>query len=398
MKKILATLSFLTLISTVAFAQSETIFTIRIENVGQTFPVLKNGVFNTPVGTSAPAPIGPGQSYEFDFSAPPGTFLSFATMFVQSNDLFYAPMPGGIALYDENGMPVTGSLTSQIYLWDAGTEVDEEPSVGLNQAPRQSGANTGMDENGVITLISDGEMNDGFAYPNVADVLSVTLESTGPTGFQLRIENVSDDNTLQTSTGSVAVPLAPGPFAVHASDYLLFEDGLAASLGLEDIAEDGNPTIMHETISGISGVTVPLAPGAFAVHDAGFQLFSEGQAVSLGLENIAEDGNPTMTVSDLMGSGMVSSSGAFNTPVGASTPSPIFPGQTYEFEISASAGDRLSFATMFVQSNDLFYAPMPEGIALFDGNGLPISGELTSLVYFWDAGTEVDEEPGVGLN
>jgi hypothetical protein len=42
-------------------------------------------------------------------------------------------------------------------------------------------------------------------------------------------------------------------------------------------------------------------------------------------------------------------------------------------------GDRLSFATMFVQSNDKFYAPAGGGLALFDANGHPVSGDLTGF-------------------
>jgi hypothetical protein len=36
---------------------------------------------------------------------------------------------------------------------------------------------------------------------------------------------------------------------------------------------------------------------------------------------------------------------------------PILPGNAYEFEITASAGELLTLAFMFGQSNDLFYTP-----------------------------------------
>jgi len=42
----------------------------------------------------------PGGSYQFNFTANPGEKLSLATMFVQSNDLFYAPNGMGINLFD----------------------------------------------------------------------------------------------------------------------------------------------------------------------------------------------------------------------------------------------------------------------------------------------------------
>ena len=53
---------------------------------------------------------------------------------------------------------------------------------------------------------------------------------------------------------------------------------------------------------------------------------------------------------------------------------------------------------MFGQSNDWFYAPSPNGIALFDNKGNPVNGEVTDQLNLWDAGTEKDEEIGVGPN
>jgi hypothetical protein len=53
---------------------------------------------------------------------------------------------------------------------------------------------------------------------------------------------------------------------------------------------------------------------------------------------------------------------------------------------------------MFGQSNDWFYAPDTNGIALFDAKGMPISGDVTDKLVLWNAGTEVDEEVGIGPN
>jgi hypothetical protein len=109
----------------------------------------------------------PGQPFEV--TAAPGERLFFATMFVQSNDLFLAPQPQGIALFDETQKPVSGDVTGDVSLWDAGTEVNEAPGVGSNQAPRQSGPTTGPAEHGVV-----GVINDGHSYPPVNEVIQVT--------------------------------------------------------------------------------------------------------------------------------------------------------------------------------------------------------------------------------
>jgi hypothetical protein len=91
-------------------------------------------------------------------------------MFVQSNDLFYAPDGGGIALFNEEGVPLDGDITELISLWDAGTEVNQAPGEGADQAPRQSGPNSGDDEMGAIRLVDNG-----FTYPE--NVLRVTIST-----------------------------------------------------------------------------------------------------------------------------------------------------------------------------------------------------------------------------
>lgn len=131
--------------------------------------VLTNGVFNTPVGASMPGPVTPGLAFEFEIVANPGSHLFVTFMFGQSNDLFYANAKG-IDLFDKGGKPLNGDVTSQLGLFDAGTEVNEEPGVGPNQAPRQKSANTGTTERKKV-----GPVNDGFTYPAIGTVLRITV-------------------------------------------------------------------------------------------------------------------------------------------------------------------------------------------------------------------------------
>ncbi|MCG8468412.1 MAG: spondin domain-containing protein [Gemmatimonadetes bacterium] len=372
-------------------------FDVRIENVSAVFDFISSGVFDTPVGAGAPGPAGPGQTYSVEFDAPLGSNLSFATMFVQSNDLFYAPDGAGIALW--NGTtPTSGDVTSQVDLWDAGTEVDEEPGVGANQAPRQGGANTGdADANASVRLATDDFGN----LPAVTDVIRVTITPLGGTRFRLDIENVSTAGTLAVSTGgTVAVPLAPGVFVVHDGADPLFTVGAPASAdGLEAVAEDGDVGALGDAIAANTGVTSPLAPGVFAIHAVDVMpLFIDGQPdLGGGLENLAEDGDPSFLAATLAANDDVASSGAFDTPEGAAGPGPAFPGDAYTFSFEASPGDYLSFATMFVQSNDLFFGPDSNGLSLFPG-GNAVSGDVTADIDLWDGGTEVNEAPGIGSN
>jgi hypothetical protein len=114
-----------------------------------------HGVFNTPIGAMAAGPIRPGDSFKFTVTAMPGMKFYMTQMFGQSNDWFYAPGPNGIALFDAKDNPIEADVTDQFYLWDAGTEKDEEIGIGPNQGPRQKGLNTGEAENGVIHRVND---------------------------------------------------------------------------------------------------------------------------------------------------------------------------------------------------------------------------------------------------
>ena len=127
------------------------------------------GVFNKPIGSDTAAPILPGGAFEFTFKASEGMKLNLATMYGQSNDLFYAPQTA-IDLFDKDGNPLAGDITNNFKLWDAGTELNQAPGIGPDQAPRQKAPHTGARENGVV-----GPVKDGFTYPNTKDVLKITI-------------------------------------------------------------------------------------------------------------------------------------------------------------------------------------------------------------------------------
>jgi len=142
------------------------------ETVGMLSNVSAHGVAAVPEGGMRAGPATPGHAYTFEVEAAEGTYLSFATMYVQSNDLFFSPGMKGLALTGE--MASSGNVTDEIVLYDAGTEVNEEPGMGPNQAPRQSRANTGPDEMGMVQPVS--MVDDNFMYPAVSQVIRVTVD------------------------------------------------------------------------------------------------------------------------------------------------------------------------------------------------------------------------------
>lgn len=368
-------------------------FQVAIENVSVPYPFSASGHFAVPVGAEEAGPLLPGNAYAFEFEAGPGSYLSFATMMVHSNDLFFAPGPMGIKLW-EGHEQVTGDITDEIMLWDAGTEMNEEPGEGLNQ-PLQGGANSGEADPNPNVRLADDEWE---TLPDVDSMIRVTLESTGPTTFRVTIENVSLDHTLITVRGlCLDVPLAPGVFVVHHGPNPLFTVGEPdMGHGLEGLAEDGNIEMAAAAVQMGTGLFNLIAPGVYATHGDPGILFNTGVTASPGVEAMAEDGNPAILGAEVLAAGGFRTADAFLVPVGGMGPGPLYPGGTYAFEATAVHGEYLSFVTMLVQTNDLFFAPAPEGIALFP-DGEPLTGDVTSMVMLWDAGTEVNEKPGVGL-
>jgi hypothetical protein len=375
-------------------------FVLRIENVAP-WTVLKAGTQATRT-TSGDGAIGPGQAYEIRFTAA-NQRLSFAAMLSESNDWFFAPGPDGIPLYTD-GVPTSGDVTSFVELWDAGTELDQEPGVGdatgIRQRARDAGA---ADPNpNVRTVPVSVRLTDGTAFtrPGVASMIRVTLTPGPEQQFTLRIENVSRDVTLVTSQGTLPIHAAPFAWAVHDAPNALFTPGVPArENGLELLAEAGQPDALGTSLRNARGYATGLAPGIAVVHTQPSPLFIIGQPdAGVGLEALAEDGNqvPLADALEANPPAGVSAVYRFDTPVDG-TLGPAAPGQAFELTIHGNPGEALSFATMFGMSNDWFFATRPEGIALFD-NGIPRSCDVTNDVFLYDAGTEGDEELDVGPN
>ena len=143
--------------------------------------------------------------------------------------------------------------------------------------------------------------------------------------------------------------------------------------------------------------TVPLSPPAYAVYSSGNPMFMLDQPANLGTERIAEDGFPEEMVKLLSGIPTVTAYGAVPSPGGPDNGPALFAGEKVMFTFTARPGDKLQFETMFVQSNDWFISFRNGGLSLFDGN-LPVSGNKTSELEIYDAGTEEDTAPGTGPN
>jgi hypothetical protein len=110
----------------------------------------------------------------FTIQAKPGDMLTFATMFGQSNDCFYAPKGGDVALFDKSGKPMTGEQAVEVVLFDAGTEVNQVPGIGPDQGPRQDPKTW---RQGELEHATVEPVRDAFAYPPVAEIIRVTISN-----------------------------------------------------------------------------------------------------------------------------------------------------------------------------------------------------------------------------
>jgi hypothetical protein len=124
-----------------------------------------------------------------------------------------------------------------------------------------------------------------------------------------------------------------------------------------------------------SATKAPISPGTAAIHAGANPLFTVGQPASAGLQRQAEAGQPEDLLAEAKAAPGISTVVMFD--------------RTDSFTISAQPGEMLSFATMFGQSNDCFYAPKGGDIRLFDRDGRLIMGTRTVEVVLYDAGTKV---------
>jgi hypothetical protein len=161
-------------------------------------------------------------------------------------------------------------------------------------------------------------------------------------------------------------------------------------VSIENIAEPG--ILVSSTTDDARDILI--SPGVWAVHAPGVELFSAGESASPGLTTLAEEGNGESLTRELMVREDIELFGGFPATDGATYSSdPIGPGDVVTFEVSANTDERLSFAAMFIHSNDILVATPLTGLELDLGDEV---ADVSTRLELWDAGTELNEEPGFG--
>ncbi len=358
-------------------------YTVTVENVSTPYDYFAAGAALIPDGKESQGPAFQGESFTVKFHAGKGHKLSFATMYGASNDLFFAPGDEGIALFNGTTpitMGTTIDITDMIHLWDAGTEV--------NHSANPPG--TPEDVNQPIKNINEVENpND---YGSVSENIQVLLTYDGTSMFTLTIKAV----------GSLT-PLSPVAWVVYSDNpdmkkHPIFKENVPDyGNGLEALAETGNAGPLSEHLKMNSGYVSPVAPVLWVLHDKKDKpVFTEGMPdYGMGLETLAETGDPGVLNTSLTGAGYETGVQALPEGKTMGEEGPIFPGQKYVFTIEGHVGQSLSITSMLGASNDEFFSTGDEGIKLSNGVA---EMDITHFFEIYDAGTEVNEYPGAGIH
>ena len=359
--------------------------TISIENVLDSKPLVESGTYS---GPGTPPVIFPGQSVSFSFYASKAESITFASMYGWSNDLFFAPANPGITLYNADGTPVTGDVSSQIKLWDNGTRV--------NQAPGSAVMHPGVAEATVKNVKEVSGTDDyGNTYLAASKLMNVSLKYNGNSNFTITITNNSGGTANETpfSPGVWAISYVAGGKQLLAN--ALYTSGQVSANGLTSLAETGNGSTLSTYLTGLTGTFTPLSPVMVVVYSGATNPFYKTGELDRGqgLKNLAQKGSADSLASVLRLKAGVKSVYILKDM----TNTVLLPkingaaGGKVSQVFSYSPGDRIAITTMYGFSNDWFFATT--------GNDIDASmkGDFSSSIALLDNGTAVSQYPGAGV-
>lgn len=358
--------------------------TITIENILASQPLVESGKFQQ--DGSSPL-VMPGASITIQFSAAKGEALSFATMYGWSNDLFFAPANPGIQLYDADGHPVEGDVSSEIKLWDNGTRINQKPGASVSHP----GTAEGSPQNIVEVKGTDAQ---GNTYLAASSLMQASLKYDGNSTFTLTIKNISGGTANETpfSPGVWAISYIVGGNLLNANP--LYTEGHPSANGLTNIAEMGDNSALGDYIKGITGIFTPLSPVLVVVYNGiDNPIYTLGENdEGHGLTDLAQKGDASNLAAYLMTVKGVKN--VYILPAASSTVLlPMIdgqPGSTVSQQLSVSKGDKVAIATMYGFSNDWFFATAGE----IDATQ---KGDISNKVGLFDDGTAVNQFPGAGV-
>ncbi|RYZ72278.1 MAG: hypothetical protein EOP09_03440 [Proteobacteria bacterium] len=198
---------------------------------------IRVGSFEVPENETTAGPAFPGHAYSFEVELKAGERLSFATMYGVSNDWFFSTTRG-ISAQDLK----YNQALSKVGIFDAGTEVDQNPSNAPDTAGNQTAPNTGLAD-----PVAYARGLSSFPSFQASNFIKVESRQIARDRYLVRLFVLA-----QSPTG-----LSPGVFwvtnAVNPA-HLVFLSGspIDPATGLERIAEDGNHLPLLEYLRGLT--------------------------------------------------------------------------------------------------------------------------------------------------
>lgn len=159
------------------------------------------------------------------------------------------------------------------------------------------------------------------------------------------------------------------------------QDGADGQDGQDGV--NGNSAVYTVQITNLT-YSQPFAPAAIILHESGYHAFAEGETASMGIEVMAEGGNPSMVIEEAM-----DSTDFLDAQNSGGILGPRTTGDTFTLVVPELDADdlRLTVTTMLVNTNDAF-----TGLNAANVSNMAVGDAKTFMTVTWDAGTEANTE------
>lgn len=174
------------------------------------------------------------------------------------------------------------------------------------------------------------------------------------------------------ATGAVGATGATGPAGADGIDGVDGEDGT-----------NGNLAVYTVHFTNLT-FNQPMSPAAVVLHEPGYNAFIDGEPATVGIEMLAEAGNPDMLLDEAAASSNYLDA---STTGGGTLPSSTSSSATLVVPVLDIDNLRLSFASMLGNTNDAF-----TGLNAMDVSNMTVGQSTSFMAPSWDAGTEANLE------
>lgn len=180
-------------------------------------------------------------------------------------------------------------------------------------------------------------------------------------------------------------PIGPqGPAGQDGADGMDGADGSDGADGMDGAdGVNGNSAVYTVQITNLTHAQ-PFAPAAVILHESGFYSFMDGQPASMGIEVMAEGGDPSMVIDEAM-----NSTDFLDAQNSGGILPPSSMGDVMTLVVPELDADdlRLTITTMLVNTNDAF-----TGLNAANVSDMAVGDSKTFMTVTWDAGTEANTE------